>query len=99
MERTDKNVEKNNNFPDCLNNASKIGIIIQRDYDCSKCCDTLQTGKNRSYSVSSESDAAEAVDVSAADLTAQDSSISVKQNGHHTSSLDITTTSMTPFSR
>jgi hypothetical protein len=104
VERTDKNAEKNNNFPDrtcdcCLNNSLKLGIIIRSDDDCSKCCDTMQTCKNTSDSVSSESDTTEAVNMSAADLTAEDSSRSVKQDGHNSSSLDNTTTSVTPLSR
>jgi hypothetical protein len=104
VERTDENVEKNNNFPKntcdcCLNNALKLGIKNGSDDDCSKCCDTMQTCKNTSDSVSSESDTAEAVNVSAADLTAQDSSISVRQDGHNSTSLGNTTTSVTPLSR
>jgi hypothetical protein len=95
VERTDKNVEKKNNFPDktcdcCLNNALKLGIINGSDDDCSEYCDTMQTCKNTSDSVSSESDTAEAVNVSAADLTAEDSSISVKQDGQYNYFIDST---------
>jgi hypothetical protein len=53
-----------------LNNALKLGIINGSNDDCSKCCDFIQTGKNTSDSVSSESDTAEAVNVSAADVIA-----------------------------
>jgi hypothetical protein len=59
----------------------------------------MKTGKNTYDSVSSESDTAEAANMSAADLTVQESSISVKQDGHKSSSLDRTTTSMTPLSK
>jgi hypothetical protein len=104
VEKAGENAERNNNFPNntcncCLNNALKLGIINGSNDDCSKCCDTMQTGKNTSVSVSSESDTAEAVNVSASDLTAQNSSISVKQDGHNSTSLDNTTTSVTPPSR
>jgi hypothetical protein len=104
MERTDENIEKNNNFLNsacacCLNNTLKLGIINGSDDDCSKCCDTMLTGKNTSDSVSSESDTTEAVNVSAVDLTAEDSSRSVKQDGHNSSSLDNTTTSVPPLTR
>jgi hypothetical protein len=64
----------------------------------------MQTGKHTSDSVGSESDTAETVNVSAADLTAQNSSLqnsssSVKQDGRNSSSLDNTATSVTPLSR
>jgi hypothetical protein len=95
VERTDENLEKNNNFPSntcncCLNNALKLAIINGSDDDCSKCCDTMQNDKNTSDSVSGVSDTAQAVNVSAADLRAQDSSISVKQDGYNSTSLDNT---------
>jgi hypothetical protein len=109
MERTDENIEKENSFPDktcvcCLNNALKLGTINGSDDDCSKCCDTMQNGNNTSNSASGESDIAEAVNVSAENLTAQDTSLqtsssSVKQDGRNSSSLDNTATSVTPFSR
>jgi hypothetical protein len=109
VERTDENIEKNNNFPDktcdcCLNNPVKLRIINGRDDDCSKCCDTMQNGQNTSESVSGESDMAETVKVLTADLTAHGSSLensssSVKQNGHNSSSLDYTATSVTSLSR
>jgi hypothetical protein len=109
METNYENIEKENNFPDktcvcCLNNALKLGTINGSDDDCTKCCDTMQTGKNTSDSVSSESDTAEEVNMTATDLTAQKSSLqnsssSEKQDGRNSSSLDNTATSATPLSR
>jgi hypothetical protein len=102
VERTCENIEKKKNFPDktchcSLNSALKLGTINGSDDDCSKCCNT--TGKNISDSVSTGSDTAEAVNVSSTDLTAQDSSSSVKHNGHNSNSPDNTATSSTPLSR
>jgi hypothetical protein len=109
MESIDENIEKNNNFPNntcvcCLNNILKLDIINGSEDDCSKCCDSMQNSKNTSDLVSSESDTAEAVNVSAADLRAKDSSLqntssSVKQGGHNSTSLDNTATSRTRRSR
>jgi hypothetical protein len=67
----------------------------------------MQDDKNTSDSVCSESDTVEPVKVlpadSAANLTAQDRSLqntfsSVKQDGHNSSSLSGTATSVTPLS-
>jgi hypothetical protein len=104
VERTEENIEKNNNFPNntcdcCLNNVLKLAIINGSDDDCSKCCDTMQTGKNTSDSVSSESDTDEAVNMPPADLTAQDSSSSVKKDRYNSTLLNNTATSVTPLSR
>jgi hypothetical protein len=108
LERTDEHIEKKKNFRDktcvcCLNNALKSGTINGSEDDCSKCCDTMQNGRNTYDSVSSGSDTAEAVNVSAADLTAQggsrqNSSSSVTQDRHNSTSLDNTATSTTPLS-
>jgi hypothetical protein len=57
----------------------------------------MQNGKNTSDSVSSESDTAESVNVSAPDHRAQHNFRSGKHDGHNSSSLDNTATSMTPI--
>jgi hypothetical protein len=88
VESTDENAEKNNHFPDkkfvcCLNNTS--GIRNGSEDNSKKCCDSMQSGKNTSDSVSNET-------YTAANHTAQDSSpkngsTSANQDGHISSSL------------
>jgi hypothetical protein len=107
VKSTDENIEKVIQFSDkkCVDCLEKrFDSRNASDGNSTKCCDTVQSGKNTSESVSNKSDTAGARSVLPANLTAEDRSvkngcISEKQDGRNCSSLGKNATSVTPRSR
>jgi hypothetical protein len=113
MEGTDENLETNKNLLDktcvcCLNNTPNLGKRNKSYYDCSKCCDMMQNGRNTYDSVSSKSETVEPVNMLPAhsagspideESTLKNNSDSLKQNNQNSGSLNNTSASVTQLLR
>jgi len=95
----------------CVNSTINVGNRNNSDKNCRKCCDIVKDGRNTSFSGSSMSNVTEPVNMlpanspaSAVNLTSQDNTLqntsdSVKQDKHKSSSLNRTDGAVTPPAR